>query len=179
MAQQSVSPASRPDPEVVYYPGPGIVVTSRRVDTDQGRFLVRDLTHIYREYQETHLPFKIALFCGGVEVALAVPLAAAYGAVSLLAAGVLAAGGTGIAAAIESRSRPSWMALVAEHQGRTVTLYSTNDHQRFNQVRRAVLRAVEAGETPTWPAVTDLTAASGRPALSAASRSHPRRSGRR
>ncbi|MFF5081286.1 DUF6232 family protein [Actinoplanes sp. NPDC000266] len=179
MAHQSVSPASRPDPEVVYYPGPGIVVTSRRVDTDQGRFLVRDLGNIYREYEETHLARKIALFCGGVEVALAVPLSVAFGAVSLLGAGLLAAGGVGVAAAVESRSRPSWMALVAAHRGRAVTLYSTNDHQRFDQVRRAVLRAVEAQETPTWPAVTDLTAVSGRPALPATSRSHPRRSGRR
>ncbi|XVV11195.1 DUF6232 family protein [Actinoplanes sp. CA-131856] len=179
MAHQSVSPASRPGPEVVYYPGPGIVVTSRRVDTDQGRFLVSDLSHICREYEETHLPFKIALFAGGVEMALAVPLAAAFGAVSLLAAGVVAAGGAGVAAAVESRNQPTWMALVAVHRGRVVTLYSTNDHQRFDQVRRAVLRAVEARETPTWPAVTELTAVSGRPELPATSRSRPRRSGRR
>lgn len=180
MAQQSEFPASRPVPEaVVYYRGPDIVVTSRCIVTGHGRFLVPDLGDFSRVYEQTHVARKIALICAGVELALATPLAAAYGAISLLCAGVVAAGGVGIAVTIDSRNSPAWMVLVAEHRGRLVTLYSTTDQRKFGQVHRAVLRAVEANERPEWRPGTDLMVAGDRRGRSAASRAHPRRYDRR
>lgn len=171
--------AHQSGPETVYYRGTDIMVTSQRVDTRHGRFLVPDLDHIYREYEETLLPRKVALFCGALELVLAAPLAVAYGAIVLLCAGLLAAGGLGVAAAIESRNKPAWMVLTAKCRGRVVILYSGHDALEFGKVHRAVLRAVEANEVPERRSGTDLMVAAGQRGRSAASRALPRRSGRR
>lgn len=173
MAQRSESSASRPDPAVVYYRGPGILVTSRRIHTGHGRFLVPELDRLHCEYEETRLPRQIAL-CGGLlALVLATPLAVAYGAVCLLCAGFAAAGGLGIALAVENRNNPTWMVLAARHHGTVVTLYSTADRREFGRVHRAVLRAVEANEEPEHFPGTDLMAVGGPRGRYATSRARP------
>jgi hypothetical protein len=179
MAQQSEFLASRSGPEVVYYRGPDILVTSRRIITGHGRFLVPELGDFSRVYEQTHVARKVALICAVLELALATPLAAAYGAISLLCAGFVAAGGVGIAVAVDSRNSPAWMVLVAEHRGRMVTVYSTADQRKFGQVHRAVCRAVEANDESAWLPGTELMVAGDRRGRSAASRAHPRRYDRR
>jgi hypothetical protein len=180
MAQHSESSAFRSGPEVVvYYRGSDIVVTSRYIDTDHGYFLVPDLGGFCRVHEEAYPARKIALICGGLELVLAALLAAAFGAIPLLCTGIVAAGGVGIAVAIDSRNNPAWMVLMAEHRGRVVTLYSTADRLEFGKVRRAVLRAVEANEKPARLPGTDVTIAGDRRGRSATSRSHPGRSDHR
>jgi hypothetical protein len=174
MAHQSESSASRPDPAVVFYSGPGILVTSRNIYTGRGRFPVPDLDLIHCEYRDTRLPRKIALGSGGFVLALAIPLTVVYGVVCLLCAGLVAAGGLGIALAVENRNNPTWMVLVARHQGRFVPLYSTADRREFGRVHRAVLRAVEANEEPGLLPGSDLMAVGAPRGRYATSRARPR-----
>lgn len=48
------------------------------------------------------------------------------------------------------RMRPRCWELRATYQGRTAVLYTSCDVRAFNQVRRALMRAVEDSEPPTW-----------------------------
>jgi len=179
MAHQSESPASRPDPAVVFYSSPGILVTSRNIYTGRGRFPVTELDRLHCAYRETRLPRKIALCADGLILALAVPLTLVYGVVCLLCAGLVAVGGLGIALAVENRNNPTWMVLVARHRGRFTPLYSTADRREFGRVHRAVLRAVEANEEPERLPGTDLMAVAAPRGRYATSRARPHPSDRR
>lgn len=174
MAHRSESPASRPEPAVVFYSGQGILVTSRNIYTGRGRFPVPDLDLIHCELRETRLPRQIALCGGGFVLAVATVLTFVYGVVCLLGAGLVAAGGLGIALAVENRNNPTWMVLVARHRGSLVPLYSTADRREFGRVHRAVLRAVEANEEPEHFPGTDLMAVGGPRERFATSRARPR-----
>jgi hypothetical protein len=133
---------------VVYYRGPGIVVTSWYIENADGRFLVRDLRLIYRVHLFAHPTRIVALICGAIELALAAPLAAVYGSVILLCAGFIAAVGVAAALLVDGRRNPRWMALGAIYDGRKITLFSSRNQQEFEQVRRAMIRAVEANRLP-------------------------------
>jgi len=128
--------------ETVYHPGPRILVTSRRIETPGGPFLIRDLAAVRRVYHG-HPAHKSAMIAAGVELAVAVAASALFGAVPILYAGLVAAVGLGAASLAVGRGRPQWMVLVAEHRGHPVALFSSPNQQEFEQVRRAVLRAVE------------------------------------
>ncbi len=140
---------SSADRRVVYlYPGPRIVVTNRWIDNAQGRYLVRDLQPITRVEVRAHPAWTMALVFGAIELVLAVPLAAVYGSAMLLCVGLVSAAGLGTALLVDGRRNPRWMALVAVYRGQEITLFSTRDQLEFGKVRRAVIRAVEANETP-------------------------------
>jgi hypothetical protein len=175
MAHNSDTSAARHHSETVYHPGPRILVTDRRIETAGRRFPVRELAEIQRIQKDTHPARTVALICGGVELLLAVPLAAFYGAVSVLGVAFVIALGLGGAILVDSRSNPRWMVLVAHYRGQPVTLFSTRNRQEFEQVRRAVLRAVEADDEAWWAtdqAVTVAGAPTGRSGSSRARR-HP------
>jgi Family of unknown function (DUF6232) len=133
---------------VHYYRGPRIVVTSRYVENAEGRYLVRDLRHINRVHVFTHPARTVALIGGAIELALAAPLAVAYGSAALLCAGFISASGLATAILVDGRRNPRWMALRAVSGGREITLFSSRNQQEFEQVRRAVIRAVEANRPP-------------------------------
>jgi hypothetical protein len=133
---------------VVYYRGPGIVVTSQYIENADGRYLVRDLRPIYRVQVFAHPTRTVALICGAIELALAAPLAAAYGSVILLCAGFIATFGVAAALLVDGRRNPRWMALRAVCGGRKITLFSSRNQREFEQVRRALIRAVEANRRP-------------------------------
>src|SRR3954468_11558002 len=83
----------------IYYPGPGIVVTSHYIETAQPRYRVRDLIVENPRYFYAYPARAVALYCGAVELLLAIGLGAFYGSVALLCvAGAVT--GTGLAAAI-------------------------------------------------------------------------------
>ena len=136
--------------ERIYFPGPGIVVTSAWILTREGRYRVRDLHFDNLRYVYAYPARAVALYCGLVELLLAAGFAAAYGSaeVMLCAAGVVAAVGMTGAVIVDERRNPRWMELAAWHQGRHIVLYATDDRVTFGQVRRAVVRAVEANEPP-------------------------------
>jgi Family of unknown function (DUF6232) len=128
----------------VHYRGPRIVVTSRYIENGTGRYLVRDLSLIKQVHGFAHPARMVALICGAIELVLAAPLAAAYGSAALLCAGFVSAFGLAAALLLDGRRNPRWMALRGVHAGRVVTLFSTRDQREFGQVKRAVIRAVEA-----------------------------------
>lgn len=140
---------SSADRRIVYlYPGPRIVVTNRWIENAEGRYLVRDLHPITRVEVHAYPAWRMALIFGAIELVLAVPLAAVYGSAMLLCVGLVSAVGLGVALLVDGRRNPRWMALVGVHRGREITLFSTRDQREFGKVRRAVIRAVEANETP-------------------------------
>src|ERR1700760_1147761 len=94
---------------IIYYPGPRIVVTSAYVETESGRYPIRRLSAISVGYVRSYPAGKVALFTGAVELALAAPLAVAYGSVALLAAGLIAAFGLAAALLVDGHRNPSWM----------------------------------------------------------------------
>jgi hypothetical protein len=144
----AVISAADQDGWAVYYRGPGIVVTNWYIENAGGRYRIRDLRLIRREYVFAHPSRTVALICAVIELAVAAPLAAVFGSVILLCAGLVSAAGMAAALLIDGRRNPRWMALRAVHGGRTIMLFSSRNHQEFEQVRRAVIRAVEANEPP-------------------------------
>ncbi|WP_327006920.1 DUF6232 family protein [Dactylosporangium sp. NBC_01737] len=145
-----VSGADQGRRNIVLYPGPRIVVTSQYIQTADHCYPIRDLLPITRYEVHAHHARNMALIFGAIEVALAAPLAAAYGSAMLLCVGFVAAFGLFAALLVDSRRNPSLMALCAVYRGRPFTLFSSRDRREFGQVRRAVLRAVEAN-TPARP----------------------------
>jgi hypothetical protein len=144
MALDSGTSAGNRDGEVVLYRGPHAKVTSRWIRSAHGHFLIRDLSSADQVHVFGHPARTVALICGAIELMLAAPLAVAYGSAALLCAGFISAFGLATALIVDGRRNPRWMALRAIHQGRTVTVFSSRDQQEFGQVRRAVVRAIEA-----------------------------------
>ncbi|GIF00344.1 DUF6232 family protein [Paractinoplanes rishiriensis] len=130
----------------VYYPGPGIVVTGTYIETDDSIYRVRDLVVEDPAYFYAHTARAVALYCGTLELLLAAGVAALYGSASWLlgAAGVLAATGLIAAIWIDYCRNPRHMELTALHRGRRVVLFTSDNRRVFEQVRRAVVRALEA-----------------------------------
>lgn len=141
-----------------YYLGPDAVVTSTVfADRSTGKpFAIRDLrkAHIARTHQsQPALVFAVAGLV--VMAAAAWPLTKAsplYGW-ALLALGVPSLA----AVAALWRLRPQTWELWATYRGADVLLYSSTDERVFNQVSRALRRAIEDARPPaTW---RDLAAA--------------------
>lgn len=145
----SANPDTSAD-ERTYYPGPGIVITSVHIETSVRRYRVRDLVIDDPHYFYAYPARAVALFCGVVELLLAIGVAALYGSgtVLLCAAGVVAAIGLVGALWIDDRRNPRRMELAAWYKGRRVVLFVSNDQRVFEQVRRAVVRALEANRRP-------------------------------
>jgi hypothetical protein len=130
---------------VVYqYRSPEIAVTNRSIENSDGSYLVRDLDRINRVRIDAYPATRVALVLGAIGLVLAVPFAAVYGPAAVLFAGFVIAVGLGVAHMIDSRNNPRWMALNALHLGQEITLFQSRDKQEFEQVRRAMIRAVEA-----------------------------------
>jgi uncharacterized protein DUF6232 len=149
MTSQSKTSTGDRSPEILHYPGPEIVITSRRIVTTDGVYAVRELTLVQQVREQTHPARTLALFHGGLELGLGAILAVSLGSVAFLGAGLLTTLGFAVATLVDARRSPTWLALQAVHRGRTVTLFSTRDRQTFEQVRRATIRAVEANR-PLW-----------------------------
>lgn len=131
-----------------FYPGPRIVVTNVYIDTADGRYFLRDLVFTNVKYYYAHPARTVAAFCAALEMLLAVPLAVRYGSVALMGAGLLAAVGMCGALLRDDRRNPRLMELSVVHRRTPMVLFSSADKTEFEQVRRAVVRAVEASRRP-------------------------------
>jgi hypothetical protein len=145
----SIYPTSkRPAPWIVYYDGRDIRVTSWFVQTAEARYLMADLHGVGRYLTYTHSGRSVALFTGGLEMMLALPFAIAYSSALMLCAGVVAALGVGIGVLLDARRNPRRLELRAYYRDREVCLFHTRDKIAFEQVRRALIRAIEADRNP-------------------------------
>lgn len=132
----------------VYFPGPRVVVTSTHVDTEHSRYLVRDLRGIERVGGYAYPVRATALVCGVIELVSAVPLAVFYGLVVLAGTGLLTAASMAVAVWADGRHNQRWMVLRAHYRGHLVPLFRSRDKREFEQVCRAVQRAVEVNRLP-------------------------------
>ena len=142
----------------IYYRGPDAVVTST---VFAGRapapaYAIRDLRNVQISRTERFEPSAAQVAIGLLIIAAAawpLWLASPLSALALVALGMpaLAAG------ALVWRRRPRTFQLRATYRGAAVTLYSSEDERVFNQVARALRRAIEdARPTATW---TDIKVA--------------------
>jgi hypothetical protein len=141
-----------------YYRGPDAVVTSTVFADRAGAkpYAVRELRNAHITCTRHFPPALVFAFAGlAVLAAAAWPLtktSPVYGW-ALLAAGVP----TVAAIATLWRLRPQTWELWASYRGADVLLYSSPDARVFNQVSRALRRAIEDARPPaTW---RDLAAA--------------------
>jgi hypothetical protein len=134
----------------IYYPGPGIVVTRDYIATIKTRYPIRELAVEDPRYFYAFPARAMALYCGLIELLLAGGAGALYGSANALLclAGVIAAVGITCGILIDYRRNPQQMELTAWHKGRRVLLFASDDHRVFEQVRRAVVRALEANRRP-------------------------------
>ena len=134
----------------VYYTDNHITVTSWYVETETGRYPITELDGVLRFLTFRHPGRIMALIAGGIEIGLAVPLAVAFRSVALALAGLVAAVGMAIGVLMDARANPRWMELRAGYRGDEVLLIGTRDRVAFEQVRRALIRAIEVNHLP-WP----------------------------
>ncbi|MEV4281071.1 DUF6232 family protein [Actinoplanes xinjiangensis] len=133
---------------VVYYRGPGIVVTSHYIENGEGRHRIRDLRAIRRAEAAARYAHTLALVLGTVEIGLSAGLAVAYGSALVVVVGLVAAAATAAALVLGERRSSRWATLEATNGSRRVVLYRSRNSREFQRVRRAVIRAVEANRNP-------------------------------
>jgi hypothetical protein len=133
----------------IYYRGPDAVVTSTVFASraPAPRYAIRDLRNVHISRAERLEP-SVAHAAAGLLIVAAVawPLwqAAPLYALALVAFGMpaLAAG------AVMWRLRPQTFQLRATYRGESVELYSSRDERVFNQITRALRRAIEDAHPP-------------------------------
>lgn len=136
----------------IYYQGPEAVVTSDffiRRGSAQGTFAIRDLRDVCIAPEEVAglgavgYPAAAALAAAVVLYELISP----WLALAVLGVGAVTAG----CLAVQLRRRPRRQELRAQYRGTTVSLYASTDARVFNQVSRALRRAIENLPPPsTW-----------------------------
>jgi hypothetical protein len=142
----------------VYYRGRDAVVTSElfvRRATPAQSFAIREMRNVCISRDAGNAGSKVVLAAMAAAVA-AIGIALATGASYVLPAIAVAASVAGAALLIRRRGPVRWE-LQADYQGRPVTLYSSTDPTVFNQVSRALRRAIEAGRRA--PEIPDYDAA--------------------
>lgn len=133
---------------IVYYSSPAITVTSRYVQNATGRYAVAQLDGVVRTVVRAHPARAAALFAGAVELVLAVPFAIGAGSATMFVVGLPPAFGVAVGVLVDARRNPRWMALQAVHLGRDVQLFCSRNQREFEQVRRALIRAIEISRDP-------------------------------
>jgi hypothetical protein len=66
----------------------------------------------------------------------------------MLVVGLCAALSVAAGALLDERRNPRWMELRAAYRGADVLLLRTRDKTEFEQIRRALIRAVEVNRSP-------------------------------
>lgn len=129
----------------IYYRSRDLVIDTNAFTTRFERFALADLSGIQVARDDQPPTRRLALPAAGGALALAV----AAGPVFDSPAGWLVAA-TALMATLSAGGlqrvlyRPTWQ-LVALHRGTGVCLLSTTDAQTFGQVKRGLVRALEAG----------------------------------
>jgi uncharacterized protein DUF6232 len=138
----------------IYYLGPDAVVTSElfiRRRSPAGKFAIRDLRHVSIAFGETEgvRPGAVAALATAVALIAAAALSRPSGigyALALLVAALAA----GLVGGLLWQRRPRCWELQAHYQGLVVALYASSDARVFNQVTRALRRAIEDVPPPSW-----------------------------
>jgi hypothetical protein len=84
------------------------------------------------------------MIVGGTELVVGRPLLATHHSALVLSIGATTALGLSVGALVTARRNPRWMEFRITYRGDDVRLFGTRDKVEFGQVRRALIRAVEA-----------------------------------
>jgi hypothetical protein len=128
----------------IYYRGPDAVVTSElfiRRGSSPGTFAIRDLRNVCIAPDQHEGTGAVVIFAAAALGAAAVVYGVG-GPWSAMAVLPVAAVGLGCGA-LRLRHRPRRHELRADYRGSVVALYASADARVFNQVSRALLRAIE------------------------------------
>jgi hypothetical protein len=130
----------------IYYRGPDAIVTSElfvRCGSPPGRFAISDLHQVCISpgADEVARP-AVIVFAAAAALVAAAAVSAAGGVLVALAV-LVTASAAGATAALLRRRKPRRLELRATYRGRELTLYSSSDERVFNQVSRALRRALE------------------------------------
>lgn len=120
-----------------------ITITHRHVTVDGIRIPVGRLLPIERCLTFRYPMLRVAAVTGGIELAIALPIAVAQSSALMVGVGLLSAAGMLAGAWGDARRNPRRMEIHATVRGQWVVLYSTTDHREFGRVERALIRAVE------------------------------------
>jgi Family of unknown function (DUF6232) len=136
-----------------YYRGPDAVVTEKfliwRTTPSKG-FVIRDLRNVgmVRSEADGMRPYTAHVVAGSLVLVVAMVTVLDYSPVAYVF-GALAVAVPTIWAAARSRMRPQRWELRATYRGSRVMLYASSDVRVFNQVTRALRRAVEDARPPS------------------------------
>ncbi|WP_148307922.1 DUF6232 family protein [Actinoplanes friuliensis] len=86
---------------------------------------------------------KVTAVMGLIEAAIAGTSAAVLQSGWMLLAGVFSACTVAMGAITDFRKNPRFMTIEATWRGKRIVLFRTRDKQKFGQVRRALIRAIE------------------------------------
>jgi hypothetical protein len=136
----------------IHYSGRDVVVTSElfvRCEPWE-TFAIRDLRNVYVTREEADGSNAAALFAGaGAVLASATLIYSVAG--PWVAIALLALAAVGVACfVVWWQHRPHRQVLRAEYQGVLVVLYASADMRVFNQVKRALQRAMENRPPMSW-----------------------------
>jgi hypothetical protein len=135
-----------------YYRGPDAVVTDKFLiwRTMPARsFVVRDLRNvgIVRSEDDRLRPYTAHVVAGSLVLIVAMVTVMDYSPIAY-ALGAVAVAVPTLWAAARARTRPRRAELQATYRGSRVVLYASSDVRVFNQVTRALRRAVEDARPP-------------------------------
>jgi uncharacterized membrane protein len=136
-----------------YYRGPDAVVTDKFLiwrTTPSRSFVVRDLRSvgIVRSEEDRLRPYTAHVVAGSLVLVIAMVTVLDYSPVAY-ALGAFAVAIPTVWAAARTRMRPRRWELHATYRGSRVVLYASSDVRVFNQVTRALRRAVEDARPPS------------------------------
>jgi hypothetical protein len=138
----------------IYYRGPDAIVTSElfvRRGSPAGRFAIRDLRGVCIAPGEPEGVRLSAIVIPAAATALgAAAVVSVAGGVAVAVGILLAATGTGAACAVFQQHRVRRFELRGVYRDQEITLYASTDARVFNQVARALRRAMENARPPTW-----------------------------
>jgi hypothetical protein len=127
-----------------------ITITSWYVERDGVRIAVAELRDVMIHRTYRYPIFKVAAVLGGVEAVIVGGAAVAADSPWTILAGLVSTATVALGALADYRRNPRFMSIEANIRGRYVVLYSTSDQQRFGQVWRALIRAVEDSRDPHY-----------------------------
>jgi hypothetical protein len=120
-----------------------ITITSWYVETDGVRIAVIELRDVVVHRTYRYPIFKITAVLAGAEAVIVGTSAAVTGSAWTILAGLLSTATVALGILADYRKNPRLMAIEANIRGRHIVLYRTSDQQKFGQVWRALIRAVE------------------------------------
>jgi hypothetical protein len=137
-----------------YYRGPDAVVTDKFLvwrTTPSKDFVVRDLRNVGMvRYSDTDRARPYAVHVAGGALILVVAMWTVLDSPVAFAVGALAVAVTTVLVLAGGRRRPQRWELRATYRSRAqVVIYSSTDNRVFNQVARALRRAVEDARPPS------------------------------